>query len=245
MQLRCVVFTIWVYSQTHLLEPRCCLHICSAKVKPFSLGIGLLLVHVPKALLCVISSSAICPQRILLFPPSFAVSLLWDPQCDHTLHYPVCFLFLTASHRKLSHEGGFVKRPSSLRVASDLFPFFSSCHSALLLSLSCLLNLICIFPQLLDWRYLQSSCSAYSKGESSILLPSFKSNSSVYNVLFPFKSLLPLQFEVGLSFLSPALDPGTWRELTLLSPSPQPPKSSVSWSGKFIFSILVKSSKCL
>lgn len=74
-----------------------------------------------------------------------------------------CFIFLTASHRKFSHEGGFVKRPLSLRVASDLFLFFSSCHSSLLLSLSCLLNLICIFPQLLHWRYLQISCSAYTK----------------------------------------------------------------------------------
>ena len=71
MQLSCMAFTIWVYSQRHLLEPRCYLHICSAKVKPFSLGIGLLLVHVPKALLCAISSSAICPQCILLSPPKF------------------------------------------------------------------------------------------------------------------------------------------------------------------------------
>lgn len=138
-----------------------------------------------------------------------------------------------------------VKRPSSLRVASDLFPFFSSCHSSLLLNLSCLLNLICVFLLLLDWRYVQSCCSAYSKGDSSILLPSFKSSSSVYNVFFPFKSLLPLQFEVGSSFLSPALDPGAWRELTLLSPFSQPPKSSVPWSGKSMFSFLVTPSECL
>lgn len=96
--------------------------------------------------------------------------------------YPMlsfCFIFLTASHRKFSH-GGFVKGLLSLCVASDLFLFFSSCHSFLLLSLSCLLNLICIFPQLLHWRYLQISCSACSKWDSSILLLSFKSNSCLY-----------------------------------------------------------------
>lgn len=119
------------------------------KGKSFFPGNCLLLVHVPKDLLCAISSSAICLQCVLLSPPSLAVSLLWDPQCDHTQYYPLCFIFLTASHRKFSHEGGFVNRPSSLCLASDLFPFFSSCHSSLLLNLSCLLNLICIFPLLL------------------------------------------------------------------------------------------------
>lgn len=82
---------------------------------------------------------------VLLSPPSFAVSLLWHSQHAHTRHFPVCFFFLTATHRKFSYEGGFVKRPLSLCVASELFPFYSSCHSSLLLSLSSLMNLIC-FP---------------------------------------------------------------------------------------------------
>lgn len=106
--------------------------------KPFSLRIGILLVHFPKALLCVISSSAVCPQCIFLSSPKFCSIVAVRFQCDHTQHYPVCFIFLTGSHSKFSHEGGFVKRPSSLHVASDLFPFFSSCHSSLLLSHSCL-----------------------------------------------------------------------------------------------------------
>ena len=78
--------------------------------------------------------------------------------------------------------------------------FFSSCHSSLLLNLSFLLNLICVFPLLLDWRHLQSSCSAYSKRERSILLPSSKSSSSVRNVSFSFKSLLPLILRWGPHF---------------------------------------------
>lgn len=67
-----------------------------------------------------------------------------------------------------------------------LFYFiFSSCHRSLLLNFGCLLNLICIFPLLLDWRYFQNCCSTCNKGGSFILLPCFKSSNSVYNIFFP------------------------------------------------------------
>lgn len=127
--------------------------------------------------------SAVCPQCSSLPLTGFAVSLLWHPQCDPTQHYPVCFFFLTATHRKFSSEGGFVKTPLSLCVVSDLFPFCSSCHSSLLLSLSSLMNLICL-PLLLEWRYFHSCYSIHSKGDSTILLLSFKSKSHVQNVFF-------------------------------------------------------------
>lgn len=232
-----------------LMQPRWMAFTTCFFPNPFA-GAKILFVHLqcclPLCWNCFILSS--CSQSPALpfalsvpfSPPDFAVSLLWHPQHDHTQHYPVCFFFLTATHRKFSSEGGFVKRPLSLCVVSGLFPFCSSCHSSLLLSLSSVMNLIC-FPLLLDWRYLHSCYSVYSKGDSSILLLSLKSNSFVQNVFFlggwsrwspevssssknsviqcffSFKSLLPLQFEVGSSFLSPALDPRVWKDPISLS----------------------------
>lgn len=112
--------------------------------------------------------SAICLQCSSFSPRFCSIIAPTSPAWSYPDH-PVWFFFLTATHRKFSSEGGFVKRPLSLCVVSDLFPFCSSCHSSLLLSLSSQMNLIC-FSLLLDWRHLHSCYSAHSKGDISILL---------------------------------------------------------------------------
>lgn len=146
------------FSQMCLLEPRCCLCICSAA----SLCSGIVAFWVPKALLCHLPSVFLFLPQVLQYHCSNIPSMI-IPRSS-------CLVFfLTATHRKFSSEGGFVKRPLSLCVVSDLFPFCSSCHSSLLLSLSSQMNLIC-FPLLLDWRHLHSCYSAHSKGDISILL---------------------------------------------------------------------------
>lgn len=104
---------------------------------------------------------------------------------------------------------------------------FFSHHWSLLLSLSYLMNLICIFPwSLTEGRYLQNCSSANSKEDSSVLPTSSKSSTSACNIFVPLKSLLPLQFQwfffcFFLSNLSAqTLVSEAWKELLLLSLPP-------------------------
>lgn len=101
-----VAFSVSVDSQIHLAESIC--HYTSTgkkgkKVKPFSMGIALLWVPVPKALLSVISTPAISPQQILLSPPVFSISLQWVHQHDDIWNYPAFSLSSRLLVRGSSH----------------------------------------------------------------------------------------------------------------------------------------------